>query len=178
MRASAAAGGAALAAVALAVAQSGESSVLRDRREVTKTHPLGQAVTVSLYGTDSRLRVTLVRFLDPARSRYYRARKGTRFVAFQIRYTKVGRSNYAGVPAAEATLVDTLGRAYGSASLDFGRRFQPWPLLVPDLNHVLSLLPHKTWTGYLGWVVPTAMQLREFRYSPGYGWTTAAWRLS
>jgi len=131
----------------------------------------------SVYAADTRLRVTLVRFLDPAQSQYYRARKGTRFVAFQIRYTNVGRSNYTGVPAAEATLVDRLGRAYGSASLDFGSRFQPWPLLVPDLNHGLSLLPHKTLTGYLGWVVPTSMKLREFRYSPGYGWTTVAWRL-
>ena len=43
-----------------------------------------------------RLRVTLVRFLDPARSQLYRARKGTRFVAFQLRYTNLAGSSYRG----------------------------------------------------------------------------------
>jgi hypothetical protein len=80
-------------------------------------------------------------------------------------------------PAAEATLVDSRGRIYGSTTLEFGSRFQPWPVLAPDLNHGLALGPQETMTAYLGWVVPASMRLLEFRYSPGYGSTTAAWHL-
>jgi hypothetical protein len=132
---------------------------------------------VTLTGDGIRVQVTLLAFLDPARSCCYRARKGTRFVAFKIRYVNLGKSWLITTPAADAEFVDAGGNVYGSTSFSYGSRLQPWPVIPPDLNHGFKLGPRKRFTGYLGWVVPSKLRLRQFRYGLS-GYQTAVWRLA
>jgi hypothetical protein len=140
----------------------------------TSALPIGRPVTLGFEG--SRLQVTLMQYIDPARSCCYRPRKGTRFVAFKIRYVNLERFTQMTIPAADVELVDSRGRVYSSISLTYGNRMRPWPVLAPTLNHGLKLTSRARVTGYLGWVLPSTLRLREFRYSFG-GYQTARWRL-
>jgi hypothetical protein len=123
-----------------------------------------------------RIRVTLMKVVDPATSPAYRPRKGTRFVAFQLRYTNIGKIGWETTPAADAEIVDAVGNTYNSVSIMYGSRVEPWPVLPPDLNHGLKLRPGESWTGYLGWVVLSSTHPREFHYTiPGS--VTGIWRI-
>jgi hypothetical protein len=139
---------------------------------------VGQATTLrgGDFG-DAWIRLTLLKVADPARSPYYRPRKGTRFVAFQLRYTNVGKRRYQDVPAAQVELIDSFGSLYDSTSSLYGRVIQPWPLLSPDLNHGLTVDPGETWTAWMGWILPAKMHLRTFRYTLMWGSRGAAWTL-
>jgi hypothetical protein len=114
---------AALGLVGPAVASNSRSAAGSDFFRKLK---VGQAVT--LRGGDfgeARIRLTLLKFADPARSPYYRLRKGTRFVAFQLRYTNVGKRRYQEIPAAQVELIDSFGSVYDSRSSLYGGLFGP-----------------------------------------------------
>jgi hypothetical protein len=166
---------AALGLVGPAVASNSRSAAGSDFFKKLK---VGQAVT--LRGGDfggARIRLELVKVADPVRSPYYRSRKGTRFVAFQLRYTNVGKQRYQDVPAAQVELIDSFGSLYDSTSSLYGRVIQPWPLLRPDLNHGLTVDPGETRTAWMGWILPAKMRLRALRYVLMWGSSGAAWTL-
>src|SRR6266540_2039456 len=124
--------------------------------------PIGRPVTLT--GDGSRVQVTLLAYSDPARSCCYRPRKGTRFVVFKIRYVNLRNTWFTTIPASDVELVDSLGDVYDTLTTQYGSRLQSWPVRAPDLNHGLKLRPRERRTGYMGWVLPSKLRLREFRY--------------
>jgi hypothetical protein len=120
-----------------------------------------------------RMRFTLLGYLDPARSPYYRPAKGTKFVAFRLRIANLSRRRWQGTLASWAELVDTRSRTY-SVFTPVGRQ---WAILAPTLNDGTTIEARETVVGYLGWILPKTVKLKEFRYSFQLGPVTATWSL-
>lgn len=162
-----------LALAGSAAAQPEQTGPFRELR-------IGQSVTLhggrfSARGT--RMRFTLLAFVDPARSPYYRPSAGTRFVAFRLRITNLNSRGWQGTLASWAQLGDTEGGFYDVTSILHGSLVDSWPVLAPTLNGETAIEPRETVVGYLGWIVPKRMKLKEFRYSLEGGYPTAAWIL-
>jgi hypothetical protein len=165
-------------ALALVLRWSSRARALRARGGVNFYKKLRVGSGATLRGGDgTRIGLTLLRFVDPIRSRLYRPRKGTRFIAFRLRYANVGNVAYQSIPAAEVELVDRNGRIYDSGSSFYGGVVKPWPALKPDLNYGLTVAPRERWAGYMGWIVPARLRLSEFRYTVSSGPDTVAWLL-
>ena len=162
---------ASIAAIALALAG---AALAQTRRE--QPLKIGQAATFR--GTQTvpvaRLRLTLLAYVDPVRSRLYRPRKGTRFVAFKLRITNLSRRRWQGTLASWATLVGRSGRFYDVTTPGVA---QPWAVKLPGLNEGTTIEGKKTVVGYLGWMLPRRVKLREFRYQLELGPDEAAWTL-
>lgn len=167
-----------LPALGLFGAADASNSTTRDGSDFFKKLDVGQSATLrgGDYGA-ARIRLTLLKVADPARSPYYRPRKGTRFVAFRLRYTNIGGRRYQDVPAAQVELIDSFGTLYDSTSSLYGADIQPWPVLRPDLDHGLTVDPRETRTAWMGWIIPAKMNLRVFRYTLMWGSSGAAWTL-
>jgi hypothetical protein len=137
---------------------------------------IGQSATFR--GTQTfpaaRLRFTLLAYVDPLRSRLYRPRQGTRFVAFKLRIANLTRRRWQGTVASWATLVGRNGRYYDVTTPG---RAQPWTVKLPSVNEGTTIEGRKTVVGYLGWVLPKGVKLREFRYQLELGPNEAAWVL-
>jgi hypothetical protein len=137
---------------------------------------IGQSATFR--GTQTvppaRLRFTLLAYVDPVRSRLYRPRKRTRFVAFKLRIANLTRHRWQGTIASWATLVGRGGRTYDVTTPGIA---QPWTVRVPDLNEGTTIEGKRTVVGYLGWVLPKKLTLRAFRYQLELGRNVAEWAL-
>jgi hypothetical protein len=122
----------------------------------------------------ARLRFTLLAYVDPLHSRLYRPRKGTRFVAFKLRISNLTRHRWQGTLASWATLVGRGGRSYDVTTPGIA---QPWTVKTPELNEGATIEGKKTVVGYLGWILPKSVKLREFRYQLELGPDVAVWAL-
>jgi hypothetical protein len=141
---------------------------------------IGQSITLdggTFSDPGTRMRFTLLAFVDPVRSPSYRPRAGTRFVAFRLRVKNVNSRRWQGTLASWAQLVDTGGGFYDVTSSLYGSLVESWPVLAPVLNGGRTIEPRETVVGYLGWIIPKTMKLKEFRYTLEGGPETAAWTL-
>ena len=118
--------------------------------------------------------MTLLAYVDPVRRRKYRPRKGARFVAFKLRIANLSRRRWQGTLASWATLVDRSGRYYDVTTPGVA---QPWAVKLPGLNEGMTIEGRKTVVGYLGWMLPRSVKLREFRYQLELGPDEAGWLL-
>jgi hypothetical protein len=163
-----------LALVSLALAGAAAAQTASER-SATKLR-VGQAAT--FHGTQTvpraRLRFTLLAYVDPIRSRLYRPRKGTRFVAFKLRIANLTKQRWQGTIASWATLVGSSGREYDVTTPG---RVQPWAVKLPAFNEGTTIEGKQTRVGYLGWVLPKRVTLREFRYQLELGPNVATWVL-
>ena len=136
---------------------------------------IGQSATFR--GTQTvppaRLRMTLLSYVDPVRSRRAPP-KGARFVAFKLRIANLSRRRWQGTLASWATLVGKSGRYYDATTPGIA---QPWGVKLPGLNEGMTIEGKKTVVGYLGWMLPKGVKLREFRYQLELGPDDAVWRL-
>jgi hypothetical protein len=162
---------ASIAAIALALAG---AAVAQTRSE--QALKIGQSATFR--GTQTvpraRLRFTLLAYVDPVHSRRYRPPRGTRFVAFKLRVTNLTKRRWQGTVASWATLVGRRGRLYDVTTPGV---VQPWGVKLPGLNEGSTIEGKKTVVGYLGWVLPKKLELREFRYQLELGPDVATWVL-
>jgi hypothetical protein len=158
--------------LALAGAASGQPGTQRSEAKLR----IGQSATFR--GTQTvpaaRMRLTLLAYLDPVRSRKYPPPKGARYVAFKLRITNLSRRRWQGTLASWATLVGRNGRYYDATTPGVA---QPWGVKLPGLNEGMTIEGRKTVVGYLGWMLPNGVKLREFRYQLELGPDEAAWLL-
>jgi|SRR5215211_6847154 len=137
---------------------------------------IGQSATFR--GTQTvpraKLRFTLLAYVDPVRSRLYRPREGTRFVAFKLRIANLTRHRWQGTVASWATLVGRTGREYDVTTPG---HVQPWAVKLPALNEGMTIEGKQTVVGYLGWALPKGVKLRGFRYQLELGPDVSEWKL-
>ncbi len=57
------------------------------------------------------------------------------------------------------------------------RDLQPWAVKLPSLDEGTTIEGKRTVVGYLGWILPKKLELREFRYQLELGPDVAAWVL-
>jgi hypothetical protein len=159
---------------ASAVALASAAKAQPDRHDFFRTLALGQSVTLR-GDVGIRIKLAVLGVVDPASRPDLRPGRNVRFVAVRIRYTNVGTKRFQTIPAAEAQLVDIHGVLYDSTTMLYGGNIEPLPVLVPDLNHGLSLRPRESYTGYMGWQIPKRMRLKQFRYTLLGSIDTGAW---
>jgi hypothetical protein len=156
--------------VAAALALQGSALARPTSSEWEKKVRIGRSVTVRDYTYRWTLRVTVSKYVDPARSNVgVRPRRGTRFVAFLVRLKNVGKRRYQGTPVSSTELVNAHGDVL----------FAPLyaePVVAPSwVGHGWTIDPGETFQGYMSYVVPKAMKLREFRFVGTYD--VATWIL-
>lgn len=165
---------AAVALGSLVVAGAAAAQADDERREAKLR--VGQSAI--FHGTQTvpaaRLRFTLLAYVDPVRSRRYRPPKGTRFVAFKLRIANLTRHRWQGTVASWATLVGRSGREYDVTTPGLA---QPWAVKLPGLNEGTTIEGKHTRVGYLGWMLPKGVKLRELRYQLELGPNVATWTL-
>ena len=163
-----------VALVSLGLAGAAAGQPISERSEAKLR--IGQSATFR--GTQTvpraKLRFTLLAYVDPLRSRLYRPRKGTRFVAFKLRIANLTKQRWQGTLASWATLVGSTGREYDVTTPG---RVQPWAVKLPALNEGKTIEGKQTVVGYLGWVLPNGVKLRAFRYQLELGPDVAEWTL-
>ena len=132
---------------------------------------IGQSARLVLsFPCQTTLRVTLLQYLDPARSNAgYRPRPGTRFVALLVRVKNVGKGGCGGPISQHAELVDSHGTVFGD---DY-----EWPVMGPALaNGVAPAKPGDSLTSFISYIIPRKVgRFREFRFGGSY--ETAIWLL-
>ena len=162
--------------VMLTVLALGLAGAAAAQREAASKLKIGQPATFR--GTQTvpraRLRITLVAYVDPVHSRLERPRRGTRFVAFKLRIANLTKQRWQGTIASWATLVGLHGRRYDVTTSGI---VQPWAVKLPSLDEGTTIEGKQTVVGYLGWILPKKLELREFRYQLELGSDVAAWVL-
>lgn len=124
---------------------------------------LGQSVTLRDATYRWALRVTVLSYVDPARSNLgYRPRAGTRFVSFLVRVRNVAKTRYQGTPVSQTELV------VGSGASLMGPLYAAAVIHPAWSGHGWTLRPGEVAQGHMSYVLPKATKVRAFRFLGGY----------
>lgn len=123
--------------------------------------------TLTLHGTDSdtNLSVTIVKWVDPAKSsdEFTSPDKGNRWVAAQFRLVNHGTKPYSDSPTNGAKVADSQGQRFGTVVADISAG--------PAMDSGLDLPPGETALGWVVFEVPTASKVVTVQWAADSGFS-------
>jgi hypothetical protein len=174
----------ALVAVVTALVSCGPTEVVSDPAEnapggggldvaeppkVTAT--IGNAIELRGQENDSKVRVTMVQIVDPAKPKdqFTRAGEGGRFVAVQVRLENIGEAVYSDSPDNSLKIIDAAGQQF---STTFGE-----VTAGPGFGGSATISPGDNRMGFLTVEMPNASKPTkvQFTLNSGFGPQTGEW---
>lgn len=131
--------------------------------------------TVTLHGTDdgAKLDVTLVKWVDPAKSsdEYTSPEKGNRWVAVQLRITNTGSAVYSDSPENGMQVADTDGQQFQPTYADI--------TAGPAMSSSVKLTPGSKALGWTVFEVPKGSKIEtlQFAMDSGFADETGQWTI-
>ena len=132
----------------------------------------GVGDTLELEGADTKMAVTLVKVVDPARGKEFsKPQSGSRFVAVQVALKNIGDGVYDDAPSNGAKLVDAEGQNFDTTIADV--------IAGPSFPGTVKTKPGSTAKGFLVFEVPKQAKLSEFQFTldSGFADETGEWSL-
>ncbi|MBW1599718.1 DUF4352 domain-containing protein [Streptomyces sp. JJ38] len=135
----------------------GEDATGESTPEQPKAAQVGNSLT--LEGTDDRVQVTVVKFVDPAApgNEYSSPEPGSRFVAVQFRLENVGTTTYDDSPSNGATLADNKGQRFSPTFAETAAG--------PSFPGGVTVAPGDTALGFIAFEVPEDSTIAKVQFA-------------
>lgn len=141
----------------------------------TKAKPAGIGDTITVHGMKdgSKLAITLVKWVDPAKGadEFTKPDTGKRFVTAQIRVTNTGSAVYDDTPSNGMQVADADGQRFDSTIFDMSAG--------PSMPSEVKLKTGDKALGYIAFEVPKASKLVSLQFTADSGFADEAgeWKL-